>query len=48
VVLHQGRVRAAAALQDVLDKTGCADVNAAFAALTAATERESSADAATR
>jgi ABC-2 type transport system ATP-binding protein len=48
VVLHQGRVRTAAAVQDVLDKTGCADVNAAFAALTSATEPESSADAATR
>ncbi len=39
VVLHQGRVRAAGAVEAVLEKTGSANVNGAFAALTAVTER---------
>ena len=39
IVLHQGRVRAAGAVEAVLEETGRADVNGAFAALTAETER---------
>ncbi len=46
VVLHQGRVRAAGAVADVLDETGCADVNSAFAALTKGREPASMAQAA--
>lgn len=46
VVLHQGHVRAAGAVADVLDETGCADVNSAFAALTKGSERAASAEAA--
>lgn len=46
VVLHQGQVRAAGAVADVLDETGCADVNSAFAALTTGRERASSMEAA--
>jgi ABC-2 type transport system ATP-binding protein len=46
VVLHQGRVRAAGAVADVLDETGCANVNGAFAALTKASEPASNMEAA--
>jgi ABC-2 type transport system ATP-binding protein len=46
VVLHQGHVRASGAAADVLDETGCADVNSAFAALTKGGERAAVAKAA--
>ncbi len=46
VVLHQGRVRAAGAVQDVLADTECSDVNAAFAALTAPRQSQTSAEVA--
>ncbi|MDH3316170.1 MAG: ATP-binding cassette domain-containing protein [Gammaproteobacteria bacterium] len=46
VVLHQGQVRAAGAVREVLANTGSADVNAAFAALTAPRQSPASAEAA--
>ncbi|HSS65355.1 MAG TPA: ABC transporter ATP-binding protein [Gammaproteobacteria bacterium] len=45
VVLHQGRVRAAGAVEDVLDESGCADVNGAFSALTRAIKPAARAEA---
>lgn len=46
VVLHQGRVRAAGAVRDVIADTGSADVNTAFAALTAPSQSPTGAQAA--
>ena len=46
VVLHQGRVRAAGAVEDILDGVGCADVNGAFTALTTVTQPAESTEAA--
>ncbi len=47
VVLHHGRVRAAGAVEDVLDKTGSTSINGAFTALTAETKPAESTEAAT-
>ena len=44
VILHQGRVRAAGPLEDVLANTHCGDVSGAFAALTTPQKHATSSD----
>ncbi len=45
VVLHRGQIRAAGSVAEVLERTGCADVNGAFAALTTGKQDATNADA---